>query len=54
MVLVGGHNTGGFARAPSIASAILATMRNNHHQMHVDYHTSRLSLLTQTDRWMSS
>lgn len=53
MILVGGHNTGGFAQAPAIASAILATMRNNHHQMHVDYHTDRLSLMTQTDRLVS-
>ncbi|MGV1770752.1 NAD(P)/FAD-dependent oxidoreductase [Agrobacterium vitis] len=53
VVLVGGHNTGGFAQAPAIASAILAAMRNNHHQMHIDYHTDRLSLMTQTDMWMT-
>lgn len=45
VVIIGGHNTGGFAQAPAIGAAVVAAMRNERHQMHADYHADRLKLM---------
>jgi D-amino-acid dehydrogenase len=40
-VITGGHNTGGFAQAPSIANAVLAALNDNNHAMHSLYNPIR-------------
>jgi glycine/D-amino acid oxidase-like deaminating enzyme len=41
LIVVGGHNTGGFAQAPAIGMAVIASLRNRRHDMHRDYHPDR-------------
>ncbi|MGK5544765.1 NAD(P)/FAD-dependent oxidoreductase [Streptomyces sp. URMC 127] len=45
-VVNGGHNTGGFAQAPAIARAVLATLRGEEHPMHRLYHPERFTAFT--------
>ncbi|MCF3102081.1 FAD-dependent oxidoreductase [Streptomyces roseoverticillatus] len=45
-VINGGHNTGGFAQAPAIARAVLATLRGEEHPMHRLYHPERFTAFT--------
>ncbi|WP_241999492.1 NAD(P)/FAD-dependent oxidoreductase [Streptomyces klenkii] len=45
-VVNGGHNTGGFAQAPAIARAVLATLRGEDHPMHRLYHPERFTAFT--------
>lgn len=33
-IITGGHNTGGFAQAPAIAQAVIASLKNDSHTMH--------------------
>jgi D-amino-acid dehydrogenase len=40
-IIAGGHNTGGFAQSPSVARAIVAALRSEHHPMHELYHPRR-------------
>lgn len=40
-VINGGHNTGGFAQAPSIGRAVLAAFEHRDHPMHTHYHPDR-------------
>lgn len=40
-VITGGHNTGGFAQAPTIAAAVLAALAGRDHAMHRLYHPDR-------------
>ncbi len=40
-IVAGGHNTGGFAQSPSVARAVVAALRGEHHPMHVLYHPHR-------------
>lgn len=42
-VITGGHNTGGFAQAPSTARAVLDALEGRHHPMHAAYHPDRAS-----------
>lgn len=46
LVITGGHNTGGFAQAPSIAQAVLAGLRGVGHRMHAAYHPHRVAAFT--------
>ena len=41
LVVAGGHNTGGFTQAPSVAQAVLAAFRGQSHPMHELYHPGR-------------
>ncbi|SOB79505.1 NAD(P)/FAD-dependent oxidoreductase [Streptomyces sp. 1331.2] len=41
-VITGGHNTGGFAQAPSVAQAVVAALKGRPHPMHELYHPLRL------------
>lgn len=50
VVIIGGHNTGGFAQAPAIGAAVVAAMQNDRHQMHTDYHVDRLKLMARPTR----
>ena len=45
LVITGGHNTGGFAQAPAVASAVLAALRGRRHLMHGLYHPERMRRL---------
>jgi D-amino-acid dehydrogenase len=40
-IVAGGHNTGGFAQSPSVARAVVAALRGEHHPMHGLYHPQR-------------
>lgn len=40
-IIAGGHNTGGFAQAPTVARAVLASVRGAGHPMHTLYHPER-------------
>jgi glycine/D-amino acid oxidase-like deaminating enzyme len=40
-IVTGGHNSGGFAQAPSVASAVLADLNGRDHCMHTWYHPER-------------
>ncbi|WP_166416720.1 NAD(P)/FAD-dependent oxidoreductase [Cochlodiniinecator piscidefendens] len=42
-IVTGGHNTGGFAQAPSIAIAVCSALEGSPHQMHYDYHPERFT-----------
>lgn len=42
-VVVGGHNTGGFAQAPACGRAVIAALRGEGHIMHTHYHPDRCS-----------
>lgn len=42
-VITGGHNTGGFAQAPSIANAVVAALTGVNHAMHFLYNPNRSS-----------
>ncbi|EFL35830.1 conserved hypothetical protein [Streptomyces viridochromogenes DSM 40736] len=42
-VVNGGHNTGGFAQAPAVARAVLASLTGRPHPMHALYHPERLT-----------
>lgn len=42
-VVTGGHNTGGFAQAPSVARAVLAAIEGREHPMHTLYHPRRFA-----------
>jgi len=42
-IITGGHNTGGFAQAPAIATAVLAALDGLPHQMHYDYQPNRFT-----------
>ncbi|WP_414170003.1 FAD-dependent oxidoreductase [Streptoverticillium reticulum] len=42
-VINGGHNTGGFAQAPAVARAVLASLSGAPHPMHALYHPERFS-----------
>lgn len=42
LIVTGGHNTGGFAQAQSVAMAVLAALRGKRHVMHRAYHPERL------------
>ena len=45
LVISGGHNTGGFAQAPSVAQAVLAALEGKEHIMHHLYHPQKHILL---------
>ncbi|AXK31839.1 FAD-dependent oxidoreductase [Streptomyces armeniacus] len=49
-VINGGHNTGGFAQAPAIARAVLASLGGEHHPMHALYAPERFSAFACTAR----
>lgn len=42
-IVTGGHNTGGFAQATSIATAVFAALEGKPHQMHYDYQPNRFT-----------
>jgi glycine/D-amino acid oxidase-like deaminating enzyme len=42
--ITGGHNTGGFAQAPAVAMAVLASLERRSHPMHLLYHPRRLEM----------
>lgn len=42
LIVTGGHNTGGFAQAPSVAMAVLAALDGERHDMHRAYHPDRV------------
>jgi glycine/D-amino acid oxidase-like deaminating enzyme len=44
-IWTGGHNTGGFAQAPVVAEAVLASLNGAFHPMHAAYHPARLERL---------
>jgi glycine/D-amino acid oxidase-like deaminating enzyme len=41
MIVTGGHNTGGFAQAPSVGLAVMAALGGIHHPMHALYDPDR-------------
>ncbi len=41
LVISGGHNTGGFAQAPSVGQAVVAALEGKEHIMHHLYHPQR-------------
>lgn len=41
LIVVGGHNTGGFAQAPATGMAVIASIRGRQHDMHRDYRPNR-------------
>lgn len=41
LIVVGGHNTGGFAQAPATGMAVIASIRGRRHDMHRDYRPDR-------------
>jgi glycine/D-amino acid oxidase-like deaminating enzyme len=41
LIVATGHNTGGFAQAPSVAEAVLAAIAGEEHAMHALYHPRR-------------
>lgn len=41
LIVVGGHNTGGFAQAPATGMAVIASIRGRLHDMHRDYRPDR-------------
>jgi D-amino-acid dehydrogenase len=43
-IITGGHNTGGFAQAPAVAMAVLASLERRSHLMHTLYHPNRLEM----------
>ncbi len=43
-LITGGHNTGGFAQAPSVAQAVLAALEGCRHRMHDLYRPDRLGI----------
>ncbi len=43
LIITGGHNTGGFAQSPSIATAVRSALHGQEHPMHQAYHPRRLS-----------
>lgn len=43
LIVVGGHNTGGFTQSPSVARAVLCTLRGRPHPMQWLYHPGRAS-----------
>jgi len=45
-IVCGGHNTGGFAQSPSVARAVVAALRGEHHPMHGLYHPHRYRAFT--------
>ncbi|MEU2389513.1 FAD-binding oxidoreductase [Streptomyces sp. NPDC007369] len=47
-VVNGGHNTGGFAQAPAVARAVLASLRGETHPMHALYHPERFPAFART------
>jgi D-amino-acid dehydrogenase len=48
-VVTGGHNTGGFAQAPAVANAVLASLGGESHPMHQRYWPERFRSLFQLD-----
>ena len=44
VVVTGAHNTGGFAQAPSVARAVLDSLRGKEHPMHRLYHPWRTNI----------
>lgn len=52
LIVTGGHNTGGFAQAPSVAMAVLAALAGERHDMHRAYHPERVRqfVMGTTDR----
>ena len=53
LVVTGGHNTGGFAQAPSVAQAVLAAFRGQSHPMHELYHPGRSAGLVGSSETMA-
>lgn len=47
-IVTGGHNTGGFAQAPSIAEAVASTLNGASHPMHWMYSPERFENFSQT------
>ncbi|MER5968971.1 FAD-dependent oxidoreductase [Streptomyces sp. NPDC002055] len=47
-VITGGHNTGGFAQAPAVAGAVLASLRGEPHPMHRLYRPDRFTAFADT------
>lgn len=45
LVISGGHNTGGFAQAPSVGQAVLAALEGKEHSMHHLYHPKKHQLV---------
>ena len=43
-IITGGHNTGGFAQAPAVAMAVLASLERRSHPMHLLYNPNRLEM----------
>jgi len=50
MVITGGHNTGGFAQAPSVASATSSMIAGRRHRMHYAYHPARTEIFNELIR----
>ncbi|MEU8925659.1 FAD-dependent oxidoreductase [Kitasatospora sp. NPDC048545] len=50
-VITGGHNTGGFAQAPSVAQAVVAALKGRPHPMHELYHPQRLDRFLRPARY---
>jgi D-amino-acid dehydrogenase len=53
-VVVGGHNTGGFAQGPSVAEAVVAAVAGRYHPMHASYDPDRLERFRRIDTGLSS
>jgi D-amino-acid dehydrogenase len=47
LIVVGGHNTGGFAQAPATGMAVIASIRGRQHDMHRDYRPDRFASFVQ-------
>jgi glycine/D-amino acid oxidase-like deaminating enzyme len=47
LIVVGGHNTGGFAQAPATGMAVIASIRGRRHDMHRDYRPDRFASFVQ-------
>ena len=45
-IITGGHNTGGFAQAPAVAMAVLASIERRSHPMHILYNPKRLEMVS--------
>lgn len=43
LIVAGGHNTGGFTQAPSVALAVVQALHGHPHPMHHLYHPQRVS-----------
>ncbi|MDQ3402615.1 MAG: FAD-binding oxidoreductase [Actinomycetota bacterium] len=50
LIINGGHNTGGFAQAPAVANAVIASLSGTDHPMHRQYHPARFTDFVEDNR----